>query len=307
MKKNTIRRISAIAAAAVLTAGATAIFAGCTSNNPQITITYTFNGKDYEVGYSLSRLDAPKTVTHFLELADAGYYDGMCIHDYDANFLYSGGYKIAEGELEEVNYFETVKQLEADKKLKLTQTVWKQDKSTALNTVYGEFDANGNRPANGHEYTHKAGALVMYYSDKGNFNYKVTTKRNDGGKGNGGDPYDTDKNYSYNSATSLFYTFLGESNSTRDNKYAVFGMANDYKGQLQPMITAINEYISDHKDDDDDSEYSFTTEQRIANVNANEQTGDADFEELRRGNIEVTYQTPMEEPIVIKSVKVNKY
>ena len=103
--KRIFRRIAAIASAAVLSAGALAMFAGCTSNNPEVKIVYSFNGNTYEVEYVLSRSDAPLTVQHFIELADAGYYNGTCIHNYTSTALYGGGYTYENGELQEKDYF----------------------------------------------------------------------------------------------------------------------------------------------------------------------------------------------------------
>ena len=62
MKKN-FRRFAAFAAAAVLSVSAAAMLAGCTSNQPEVVITYSFNGNTYEVEYTLSRSDAPQN-TH---------------------------------------------------------------------------------------------------------------------------------------------------------------------------------------------------------------------------------------------------
>ena len=76
MKKKTVKRIVALVSTAALSAAALVMFAGCTTRHPQVTITYTFNGEDYEVDYTLSRNDAPKTVEHFIELADAGFTTG---------------------------------------------------------------------------------------------------------------------------------------------------------------------------------------------------------------------------------------
>ena len=76
---------------------------------------------------------------------------------------------------------------------------------------------------------------------------------------------------------------------------------------IQPLLTAINEYIDDHTDEEGDSEYTFTTEQTIKNVNENEQPGDIFFDDLHAGDIEAVYKTPIEAPIIIKSVKVTKY
>lgn len=312
MKKNLLRRITAITSSALLCAGACVLFAGCTTNNPEVRITYTFNGKDYEVDYKLSRLDAPKTVTHFLELADAGFYDGTCVHDYDGTYYYMGGYKLDETDgatdIEPIDYFSVVKSLETEK-FQFTQSVWKNDADrTPLYTVYGEFDANGNYPQNGREFAHEKGALVMYYTDKGNFNERVTTERNDGGKGNGGNKYDSNKYYKYNSATSLFYTYTGERLSTKEQNYSVFGKAKNYADQFQPLVDAINEFIEERTDAESGEEtYSFTTEKHVANVNEYEHAGDPDFEDLYKSDVEATYKVPLDKPIVIKSVKVTKY
>ena len=307
MKKKNLRRFAAIASSAVLCAGMSVMFAGCTTNNPEVRITYTFQGEDYEVNYRLSRLDAPKTVTHFIELADAGYYDGTCVHDYDGTYLYMGGYTIEGSELRPLDYFNKIKELEADSKTAFTQSVWMDnDARTPLYTVYGEFEANGNYPQNGRELTHEKGALVMFYTDKGNFNKRVITLRNDGGKNNNGEKYDS-KLYKHNSATSLFYTYTGERLTEREKNYSVFGKAIDYEDEFQPLLTAINEYIDDHTDEEGDSEYTFTTEHTIKNVNENEQPGDIFFDDLHAGDIEAVYKTPIEAPIIIKSVKVTKY
>ena len=320
MKKNLFRRVISITSAAVLCTGACALFAGCSSNHPEVTITYVFDNQEYAVDYRLSRIDAPKTVTHFLELAEAGFYDNTCVHDYTGSYFYMGGYRFNGQDdenvstdyftLDPIDYFTEVKKIEAgegEKKITFTQSVWKDSEATQpLYTVYGEFPANGNDTQYNRELSHKAGALVMYYTDKGDFNRNVTTLRNDGGKNNGGNKYDT-KNYRYNSATSLFYTFTGESGADRMQNYAVFGEAIKYNDQFLPLVNAISKFISDRSGEGND-EYSFTTTQSIKNVNEFEQPGDADFESLRYGKIDAEYQTPMgDSAITIRSVKVKKY
>ena len=306
--KRLLRRVAGISTAAVIAVGGSALLAGCSTNNPEVTITYEFNGETYEVDYKLSRLDAPQTVTHFIELADAGFYNDTCVHDYDGAFLQMGGYRMEEGELSAIDYFTEVKKLESEKGVTFTQSVWKRgDTDSPLYTVYGEFDKNGNYPAKSREFTHSAGALVMTYTDKGNFKKTVTTLRNDGGKGNNNDKYDNDMDYMYNSATSLFYTYTGETSSSRAQDHCVFGMATDYEGQFRPLIDAINEYVSDRTPEGEDSEYSFTAERIMQRINELEQGDDPDFEELRRGDVEATYNVPLEAPIYIRSVKVTKY
>ena len=299
MKKKNLRRFAAIASSAVLCAGMSVMFAGCTTNNPEVRITYTFQGEDYEVNYRLSRLDAPKTVTHFIELADAGYYDGTCVHDYDGTYLYMGGYTIEGSELRPLDYFNKIKELEADSKTAFTQSVWMDnDARTPLYTVYGEFEANGNYPQNGRELTHEKGALVMFYTDKGNFNKRVITLRNDGGKNNNGEKYDS-KLYKHNSATSLFYTYTGTSGAALDENYCVFGKAkeDDYEKQFEDgLLAAIKEYEESLAED-----ISFAEENTVR-LNKYEP-----FEDLRKGDIDATFRTPIDKPIIVKSVKVTKY
>lgn len=294
MKKNLFRRLGTFICTAAVSVGAIAAFAGCSTKHPEITVTYEFDGKKYSVDYVLSRNDAPKTVQHFIELAQAGFYDGTIIHDYQSNFLYGGGYKLVEGELTEIDYLTEVKKLE-EAGNSFTQTVWTLD-DTPLYTVYGEFNANGTRNQYTAENRHKAGALVMYYTDKGNFNGDVKVLRADGGKGNDGNAYQESK-YKWNSATSLFYTYTGSGSTTLDDNYSVFGMAKDYDGQLENgLLKAINDYKENLAEG-----VEFTTEIDWR-LNRYEP-----FEELNKGDIKPTFNVPLEKQIVITSVKVNKY
>ncbi len=302
--KHKVRRIVSLASVLTLGACALGMFAGCTTKHPEVTITYSFNGKDYSVTYTLSRNDAPKTVQHFIELADAGYYDGMCVHDYTSNALYTGGYKLEEddsgdGKLVEVDYFETVKKLESEKGITFTQSVWKDNKKTdPLYTVYGEFYNNGVQNAGARDNRHSAGALVMYYTDKGAFNGDVAVERADGGKNNDGEAIQYLR-YSTNSATSLFYTYTGYSNSALDNSYCVFGMAkeDDYEDEFKNgLLAAIKEYEASLAED-----VSFTEENKVR-LNQYEP-----FDNLRTTDLDATFRTPVDKPITIKSVKVTKY
>lgn len=297
--KRRVRRILSVATVLTLGACALGTFAGCTTQHPEVTITYSFNGKDYAVTYTLSRNDAPKTVQHFIELADAGFYDGTCIHDYQSDALYSGGYKLVDGELEEIDYFTVVRQLEEEKGITFTQSVWKDNKkSEPLYTVYGEFSENGVVNEYARENRHSAGALVMYYTPKGSFSGDVTVERADGGKENDGNSTQQVR-YTWNSATSLFYTYTGSSNSTKDRNYCVFGKADedDYENQLEKgLFAAIKEYEESLGED-----ASFTDD-ITRKLNRYDP-----FEDVAKGDATADFQTPIDKPIVIKSVKVNKY
>ena len=307
--KHKLRRI--ISLASVLTVGGCALgmFAGCTTKHPEVTITYSFDGKNYSVRYVLSRNDAPKTVQHFIELADAGFYDGLCVHNYTGEAMYSGGYKLVNGELEEVDYWNTVKQLEEEKNIKFTQSVWTADgEKTPLYTVYGEFEANAVYTQYSRENRHAKGALVMYYPQttaEGKSDIDVLVERADGGKNNEGQTIDS-KKYSTNCATSLFYTFMGYSSSGLDYSYCVFGMANedDYEKNLEKgLFAAIAEYESTLTEDEDNEDSKSFTE-KITGVKLNQYDP---FDQVRKAAIDTTYQTPKDKPIIIKSIKVNKY
>lgn len=301
MKKNFLRRAVAVGATALIAVSSVAMFAGCTtSNNPEVTITYTFNGKDYAVDYVLSRVDAPKTVQHFIELADAGFYDGLVIHDYQDYTLKTGGYKLENGQLVEVDYLTTVKALEADG-ASFTQSVWADEERTIpLYSVYGEFSANGVEQENGKEYVHSEGALVMYYTPKkgqGGTDEQVWVQRADGGADNDGNEYQR-LGYEYNSITSLFYTFTGESRTEADSIYCVIGKAKNYTEQMEEgLLAAITEYEDTLEEED-----SFTTELKNQKLNEKDY-----FENVQKAGLTDDFETPLLMPITIKSVKVTKY
>ena len=301
MKKNFLRRAVAVGATALIAVSSVAMFAGCTtSNNPEVTITYTFNGKDYAVDYVLSRVDAPKTVQHFIELADAGFYDGLVIHDYQDYTLKTGGYELENGQLVEVDYLTTVKALEADG-ASFTQSVWADEERTIpLYSVYGEFSANGVEQENGKEYVHSEGALVMYYTPKkgqGGTDEQVWVQRADGGVDNDGNEYQR-LGYEYNSITSLFYTFTGESRTESDSVYCVIGKAKNYTEQMEEgLLAAITEYEDTLEEED-----SFTTELKNQPLNRYDY-----FRNVQTAGLTADYAAPILMPIIVKSVKVTKY
>ena len=298
MKKNLLRRVFAVGTTALVAVGSVAMFAGCTtSNNPEVTITYTFNGEDYEVDYILSRIDAPRTVQHFIELADAGFYDGLVVHDYQSNALYTGGYELEGRDLVEVDYLSTVKALELEKGITFTQSVWADEARTVpLYSVYGEFSKNGVEQENGKELSATQGALVMYYTDKGTGSEQVCVSRADGGADNDGEEYQM-LGYKYNSATSLFYTFTGETFSDSAS-YCVFGKVADYKSQMTDgLLKAISDYIETL--DEDDSFTESLTNQKLNSYDY--------FPSVQTAGLTADFKTPIDMPIVVKSVRVTKY
>lgn len=309
MKRNSFKKLASILSAAVICSGCAFAFAGCTTKYPEVTITYNFNGTDYAVSYKLSRYDAPKTVQHFIEVADTGFYDGLCIHDYDNNYLYTGGYTIEDGTIVEKDYFTAMKKAE-ENGTKLTQTVWAKlsdiDENSPvydttaeadmvpLYTVYGEFKENGNITQNGADYVHEFGALAMFYTNKEKDSTRVTTVRNSSKE------YNYDAYYSYNSATSLFYTFTGSSNASRDDNYCVFGkVTDDGSKKLQELVEAINDFKNDLEE-----ETSFT---ESIHLNASTYLQYDPIENVRKSGLDKDYNTPVNKPITVKSVKVTKY
>ena len=298
MKK--IHRILSVVSAAVVSAAACAMFAGCDSAEPEVTITYSFLGEDYEVEYTLSRKGAPQTVQHFIELADAGYYDGTCIHSYESSYLYGGAYVYNEEtkSIVEKDYYNEVKDL------KLTQTVYTlgEDgkRGEPLYTVRGEFSENGVE-GNTKTLTHQQGALAMYYTSKGDSRVRVGTIRSDGGSDNNGEEYQSGDYYKYNCTTSMFYTFTGAGTLPElDKVRAVIGMVTHY-GQLRELLDAVSDYCETL-----DSEGDFTKETAVY-VNEHDPydavTGTTTFS---GENIRAAYYVPVE-PIIVKSVEVTKY
>ncbi|MGN1235371.1 MAG: peptidylprolyl isomerase, partial [Christensenellaceae bacterium] len=170
------KRVAGIGAAIVLGVSCFAM-TGCETSRPQVSITVSFNEETYVLNYELYRNCYPQTVTHYLELANAGYYDGLCVHNYTSAMLYTGGYTYdenvkANGGLVEKNYFAIAPTLS------LTQSVFDQATGEGTNTLYGEFTLNGYKVTNNAQRM-KFGSLVMYYTEKTDDTVRVKTVRND--------------------------------------------------------------------------------------------------------------------------------
>ena len=159
LRNKPLKKIMCAALAGVSVFASVAMFSSCTTSHPEVEMKLSFNDKSYTLQYKLYRKIAPSTVQHFLELVENGYYDGLCIHNYDAGTsrLYTGGYsydasKADDGGLVEKDYFSVVKDWT------LTQTVWDDEARTdPLYTVYGEFSANGHK----NDLKHTLGVLSM--------------------------------------------------------------------------------------------------------------------------------------------------
>ena len=283
---------------------ASAAFSGCSvkSDHPTAEITVNFNNAEYVIEYKLYRNMYPRTVEHFIELADEGFYDNMIIHDYTAGGdWFSGSYKYEEAEYKPddfKSYLPTFSK-EADyyslyRDGKLTPTVFVEgsiseagDKDAiALPTLIGEFSSNQHNIENG-SLTALSGCLKMYYYDKGD-DKKVVSMLNSFDQVLVGD-------YNKNCATSVFSMQVGSSTYTAD-KYCVFGKVKDdsSKNILNDLQDDIKEYIDD--------ELSGQQSKFYTSVDT-----DVDLlDETVSGGKEVTFKVP-NTPIVITSVKITKY
>lgn len=289
LRNKPLKKIMCAALAGVSVFASVAMFSSCTTSHPEVEMKLSFNDKSYTLQYKLYRKIAPSTVQHFLELVENGYYDGLCIHNYDAGTsrLYTGGYsydasKADDGGLVEKDYFSVVKDWT------LTQTVWDDEARTdPLYTVYGEFPANGFEVENG-AVKQSYGSLTMYYTPKESCSVPVYVQRADG-KGYNSKPY------KYNSATSLFYISTGSSNSV-SSSYCTFATLkdDDSTDKLKELMTAIEEYIADEYEETADFAPSVTV------------TVDEEDRYMAAAREKQTYKVP-NTPITVEYIKVKSY
>ena len=283
------KRVVSAALALSAVCASVATFSACETAHPEVQITLSFQNQDYTLDYTLYRKVAPATVEHFLTLAENGYYDGLCVHDYDDSKMYTGGYSYqdggANGGLIYKNYYEVVKSY-------IPQTVWQdQAKTLPTYTLYGEFESNKFSVKNNGHLLESFGSLTMYYTEKEDCEDSVYVQRSDG------DGVST-RGYEYNSATSLFYISLGTGTKTNKN-YCTFALlSDDSTSELTALQTAIADYIEDNYGEEEDAAEDFVTDVTLE--------VDADDIFVGGRDNEETYQVP-NEPIVVKKVEVKKY
>ena len=290
--KKTANKVLCALLAGVSVFGTALTLGSCTTNHPEIEMKIAFNGETYTLEYTLYRKFAPNTVTHFLQLAENGYYDGLCVHDYADSKLYTGGYtydetKTQDGGLVYKSYYDEVKSYE-----KFTSSVWLDDKKQrSTYTLYGEFADNNVKVQNGGFLEQEFGSLTMFYTDKSDVDVPVHVEKVDG---SGMDS----KKYAYNSATSLFYIQLGSSSSA-SSKYCTFAkLSEDSVGELEELKADIESYIDTVYAAEETPETAFAPAVEIARDEDDYYVGDAD--------LTAEYNVP-EEPIVIQQVKVLKF
>lgn len=290
-------KVCSVVLAVLLLLGVAFAFVGCESDYPQIRITLTFVDDDadtddtYVLNYRLNRKMYKQTVNHYIELIDAGFYDGTVIHDYRSDRMVGGGYTYED--TENADYLNDLVSLAGQyDALDLTPSVWADSSySEALNTLYGETTANGLDIDGDGGYSNETGALGTYTyltrSDLPSENpmvYAHATKDNS----------DRTVRYQYNSVTSLFYLYTG-SDASADSNYCVFGVLadDDSRTRFDELLSAIDAYETALEENDET--FTDTTDMRIDDPMAEFGYYDAEF------------TVPVHTAIVITSVKVTSY
>lgn len=285
----TVKKIISGVLATVSAFGCGAMLAGCESDHPEAQMVISFNDKTYTLEYELSRNVTPATVNHFIWLVDNGYYNGLCVHDYDEDSrMYTGGYKAATDEtdadgLTEFAYYTEIAKF--GNYSAFPHSVWLDSgKSLPTYTLYGEFENNNVQVQNGKIYD-KFGSLSMYYHDLDNYEEAKTDVW--GARESGSKLYK--RTYETNSATSLFYINLDEDSNTYSKSYCTFAsLKSGSVSVLKNLIQAIEDY----------AEEDFTEEHTVR-VNADDQV-------LGEHEVNVKFDVPTKE-IKIQSLKMIKY
>ena len=284
MAKNIIKKTLCLTLAVTSACASLAALTACETSHPKVEMVLEFNEKTYTLEYNLNRNLTPATVRHFLELFDANFYNGLCIHDYQATSWCTGVYEYKEEDNSLVyrSYLDAVKKIET--KGSFVPTVWNDEaKTDPTYTLYGEFKANNFKVKNG-SVTNGFGALTMRYTDKGDFaDTRVWGQRSDG---KGVDP----KEYGYNSATSMFSINVSTVSNPYDNYCTFAELDKDSVDVLKDLQDAISDYVGEGNEDDFavDMEAIINEEDAYANESG------------------VFYQTPVK-PITISSMTVTKW
>ena len=285
MAKNIMKKTICLALATLSAGVSLTTMAACETSHPTVEMVLEFNSKTYTLEYNLNRKLTPATARHFLELVDAKFYDGLCVHDYQTSAWYTGvyEYKEADNSLVYRSYLDAVKKIE--EKGSFVSTVWNDEQQTdSTYTLYGEFKSNNFRVENG-SISSGFGSLTMRYTDKKDVaDTLVWGKRSDD---NGVDA----KEYGYNSATSMFSINVSTS-KVNSNDYCTFAeLDEDSVEVLEGLKKAIADYVESHSEEED---FAVDTE---ATINEEDEYADTDV---------ASFKTPVE-PITIKTLKVTKW
>lgn len=289
MFKKTMKKILCGALAVTSVVACMGTMTACETNHPEVEMKIEFAGETYKLEYKLYRKVAPNTVNHFIWLAENGYYNELCVHNYvEDSKLYTGAYSAATDEDDDdglvyKDYFAF-----AEKTKKYPHSVWMdREKTMPTYTLYGEFQNNDFQVKN-NPVKESFGSLSMYYHafDTSARVYALRADSDDGAV--------SGREYRYNCATSMFYINLSNSN-TVNKAYATFAMLDkDSKDDLKDLQEAIKEYAEKNYGDEDES--------FVKSVSVNVSEHDNVIDET----VSVSYKVP-QTAIVIKSVKVTKY
>lgn len=313
MIKNIIKKLFlGITLAGVVTFTAAASACKIETDHPNVRITVEFNSEQYVLNYSLYRNMYPNTVRHFIELADAGFYNDMLVHNYTSQDWYTGGYAYDAEKFESYksseNFTEYYSATSNEEKYmdlfnagKLTSTVYsnvekdKKDNDVvvaeyALPTLIGEFYNNVHQVIEKGEIKEDYGTLKMYYYSKSSKGKLYVTPT--------ADQIIPNADYKYNSATSLFTMQVTASSGLGYQYYAVFAKITN-ASPLDDLVDDVKAVLGEYGDSiNNDQTYSVTT------------TVDNHVEvysqEVSDRGINQTFHLP-KTPIIIRSVKVTKY
>ena len=299
MFKKTMKKIAcgALVIASVVACAGT--FTACETSHPEVKMELQFNNKTYTLEYKLYRNIAPSTTNHFIWLVENGYYNNLCVHNYDSTNqrMYTGGYSVATSEEDEDGltykpYYTTVKEYAA--KSTFPATVWLNDnKTNPTYTVYGEFEDNGFKVENG-DVDQTFGSLTMYYNkkDTSEMVYTPYLKKDKEGQ-------TALRKYSGNSATSLFYISLYET-SIDNTAYCTFAtLDEDSVEVLQGFKSDLAAYISANYEAAENGEKESFTEEHKVSV-------DSDDKFVGEKDTKLNFNVP-KSAIIIKSITVTKY
>lgn len=296
-----------------------AAMSACTikTKHPRAQITIEFNDVTYKIEYTLYRNLYPQTVQHFIELADAGYYDSMIIHNYTSNDWFTGAYGYNDDGEDVLNYASAYEAGAMDEYLeenskeeeyynlfnegKLTPSVYTNliydekgaqtvSADDALPTLIGEFSNNDHVIENG-ALSADYGCLKMFYYSKGTTNQKVTIRNSFGEL--------LEHDYKYNCATSIFAMQAGTSSSYGVSSYCVFATLRNSSAltAFNNLNDAIADYISDELGNSS-SKFTSTAKVTVDNLDT--------FADEGGQGIDATFYSTIK-PIIIRSVKITKY
>ena len=280
------KKIISCALALSATLGCASLLTACETSHPEVKMTVSFEGETYELDYKLYRKVAPATVKHFLYLADNGYYNGLCVHNYgDDSRMYTGAYRFdanmteEDGGLVYQKYYDIVKEY-GD----FPFTVYSNSsKSEKLYTLYGEFSKNDFSVENGN-IKESFGSLSMYYTDKTEDDATVYVEHPEAGASKG-------RSYKYNSATSQFFISLTTSEKSNANYCTFATLDEDSEDELKALQAAIDAYIAENEDN---------SKEIAVKVDEDEEYLDEDY-------VSEAFYTVLASPIVINKVEVKKF